>query len=176
MRRSSNHCFRIILQRHSSISLPALDQQLLLLHQALGDIQRDLERVGHDVGGREGQPLRQRDVFHAVALVDLDPDEVFRLGGILDVVAYLNETFGQRRRPCSRARGQQKHGGGGGVSLGVRNRNRFGLPLLSGNTPVSPARKSNVRAAALPMNTVARAWPLWKYSHSSAYCARNSSS
>lgn len=68
-------------------SLPVLDEQLLLLDQALGDVERDLERVGHDVGGREGQPLRQRDVFYAFALVDLDPDEVFRLRGVFDVVA-----------------------------------------------------------------------------------------
>lgn len=71
---------------------------MLLLYQARRDIKRDLQRVGHDVGGREGQPLRQRDVLHAIALVDLDPDEVFRLGGILDVVAYLGTTFSQQRR------------------------------------------------------------------------------
>ena len=36
------------------------------------------------------------------------------------------------------------------------------LPLLSGNTAVSPAVKSKVRAMAPPRKTVARAWPLWK--------------
>ena len=41
-------------------------------------------------------------------------------------------------------------------------------PELSGKTAVSPAVKSNVRALELPVKTVARAWPWWKYSHSSA--------
>ena len=34
---------------------------------------------------------------------------------------------------------------------------------------MSPAEKSNVRALVLPVKTLARALPLWKYSHSSAW-------
>ena len=43
-------------------------------------------------------------------------------------------------------------------------------PELSGNTAVSPARKSNVRAFCVPRKTVARASPLQKKSHSAAFC------
>lgn len=42
-------------------------------------------------------------------------------------------------------------------------------PELSGKTAVSPLLKSKVREFALPVKTVARALPEWKYNHSSDY-------
>src|SRR3569833_3147001 len=57
----------------------------------------------------------------------------------------------------------------GGIRRFYDGQQRCTHPELSGNAAVSPAVKSKVRALALPMKTVARAWPLWKYCQSGAY-------
>lgn len=73
--------------RNSADQSVTLQQDLLLLLQVLHDLDIDLEHVGHDVRRRQGEPLCQRDVRHAVALVDLDPDELLGVGGVFNVVA-----------------------------------------------------------------------------------------
>lgn len=65
-----------------------LDQNLLLLLDRLGHIQRNLEDTGDNVGGSQSQPLRERNVLDSVTVVDLDPHQVFRGGCVLNVVAY----------------------------------------------------------------------------------------
>lgn len=64
-----------------------LNQDLLLLLDLLGKLQRDLESLGHDIRRRECEPLRQADVGDTLRLVDLDPDEILVLGGVLNVVS-----------------------------------------------------------------------------------------
>lgn len=63
------------------------DQDLLLLLDLLGEFKRNLQNLGNNLGRRERKPLRQRDVGDAVRFVDFNPDEVFGLGSVLDVVA-----------------------------------------------------------------------------------------
>lgn len=48
------------------------------------------------------------------------------------------------------------------TELSLLRKKFFGHTTLGYSLTVSPAEKSNVRAAAFPVNTVARAWPLWK--------------
>lgn len=76
----------------SNLSLPILNQQLLLLYQPLCNTKRDLKRVSNNISRREREPLRQRDVLDAVTLVDLDPHQVLRVGRVLDVVACQHNT------------------------------------------------------------------------------------
>jgi hypothetical protein len=76
-------------------ALSVFDQILLLLHEVLSDLERDLERVRDDVGRREREPLRQRDVLHAVALVYLNPDELFGIGCVLDIMACVGRDRSQ---------------------------------------------------------------------------------
>lgn len=80
--------------------------------------------------------MAERDVGNPIRLVQLDPHKVLGLGGVLDVMS-LNVSSGTIR----------------GVAT---------YPELSGKTAVSPELKSNVRALALPMKTVALPSPEWK--------------
>lgn len=63
------------------------DENLLVLLELVDKLNGDVEGLGDEVGRGESEPLAQRDVSHAVGLVDLDPDEVLGLGGVLNVVA-----------------------------------------------------------------------------------------
>lgn len=63
------------------------NQHLLLPLDLLDKLNRNVESLGDNVGGSEGEPLAKGDVRHAVRFVDLDPDEVFSVRGVLDVVA-----------------------------------------------------------------------------------------
>jgi hypothetical protein len=71
----------------STQSLSLSDDQLLLLPQPLRNLKRNLQRLGHDPRRRESQPLRERNVYDAIALVDFDPLQRFVGGRVLDVVA-----------------------------------------------------------------------------------------
>lgn len=64
-----------------------LNQYLFLLLQLLGDTERDLENLRHQLRGRQSKPLRQGDVRHSVRLVNLHPDEVFSVRRILNIMA-----------------------------------------------------------------------------------------
>lgn len=68
--------------------MPLLDQNLLLLLDRLGHVQWNLEDTGDNVCGSQSQPLRERNVLDSVTLVDLDPHQVFRGRGVLNVVTY----------------------------------------------------------------------------------------
>jgi hypothetical protein len=65
----------------------SLQQNLLPLLQLLHKSDRDLERLRDNIGGCQGQPLRQGDVHDPIGLVNLDPDQIIRLGRILDVMS-----------------------------------------------------------------------------------------
>lgn len=65
------------------------DENLLLLLERLDELDGHLQRLGGHLRGSQGQPLSEGDVGDAVRLVDLDPDEILRLGGVLDVVARI---------------------------------------------------------------------------------------
>lgn len=64
-----------------------LQKKLLLLLQLIHHLPRDLEGARHDIRWGESQPLRQRDVSHALGLVQLDPHQVLGGRGVKDVVA-----------------------------------------------------------------------------------------
>lgn len=113
------------------------NDELLLLLQVLHHGERDVQGSGYDLRGSEREPLGQTDVRDAVGLVDLDPHELLSVRGVLDVVAWqllVRNNYGEQRN----------------------------IPALSGNTAVSPATKSKVRALEPPRKTVALAWPEWK--------------
>lgn len=63
------------------------NDQLLLLLQALGNIKRNLQSAGDNARRRQSQPLRQRYIHYAVALVDLDPRESLVRRSVLNVMA-----------------------------------------------------------------------------------------
>ena len=63
-----------------------LDQELFLLLELLRHRDWDLERVSNNIRRSESKPLRERDIGHAIGLVDLNPDKVFCRRSILDVV------------------------------------------------------------------------------------------
>ena len=67
----------------------AFDENLLLLLQLLNHIERQLENAGYNVRWSKREPLGQRNISHSLAPVDLDPDEIFRVGSILDIVSYI---------------------------------------------------------------------------------------
>lgn len=56
-----------------------LNQNLFFLLQLLHKLQRHLERLRNDIRRRQCKPLRERNIGHAIRLVYLDPDEIFRL-------------------------------------------------------------------------------------------------
>lgn len=62
------------------------EKHLLLLLELVDKADGNLQGLGYDVGRGQRQPLGQRDVGDTVRLVDLNPDEVFGLGRVLDVV------------------------------------------------------------------------------------------
>ncbi len=80
-----------------------LQQDLLGLLQLLDEAEGHVEHLRHNIGGCQSQPLSQGDVGDAVRLVNLDPDEVLGLRGVLNVVARSP----YQRRP----RGEGKLGG-----------------------------------------------------------------
>jgi len=88
---------------------PLSDYQLLLLPQPPRNLHRDLQRRRHDLRRRQRQPLRQRDVHHAVALVDFDPLQSLVGGRVLDVVPGVVREHG-------RVAGGEVEGAGGGVA------------------------------------------------------------
>lgn len=129
------------------------NQHLLLLLHALHNMHGQLKHVRHYARRRQREPLCQSDVRDTIALVQLDPDQVLRVGGVLDVMSCLVLLTVL----------------GGKIDLRQRRGKLMAdVPLLSGKTAVSPGAKSNVRALPFPMKTVALPWPRWKYSHSSA--------
>lgn len=63
------------------------NEDLLVLLELLDKLNGHLERLRHEVRGRQRKPLGERDVGDSVRLVDLDPDEVLVLGRVLNVVS-----------------------------------------------------------------------------------------
>lgn len=63
-----------------------MDQKLLLIFDMFDDINVDLKSVGHNIVRRQGEPLSQRDIGHAVTLVQLDPHQLLGVRGVFDVV------------------------------------------------------------------------------------------
>ena len=112
----------------ANISCPqliALDEDLLLLLELLDKSNVDLERLRDNVGGRERQPLCQRDVLDLVGLVNLDPDQVFSVGRVLDVMS--------KRLAHGEMSGKQRGGFGGWMKSEVGGVTCFGArdPLLA---------------------------------------------
>lgn len=62
------------------------NENLLLLLNVLDESNIHLERLCRNLRRCQRKPLRQRNVRDTVRLVDFDPDEVFVLGGIFNVV------------------------------------------------------------------------------------------
>lgn len=137
-----------------------LNGNLLLPVQLPHEGNRHANCLRHHVGRRQRQPLRERDVGHPVGLVDLHPDQILA-SRVLDVVALFSRIPTLAMCTSKEGKGREE-GGVGGLRRGTD-------PELSGNTAVSPARKSKVRAFCVPRKTVARASPLQKKSHSAAY-------
>lgn len=59
---------------------------MLLLLQLLHHRNGNLERLRNDIGRSQCQPLREGNIRHSVRLIDLNPDQVFRLGRVFDVM------------------------------------------------------------------------------------------
>lgn len=95
--------------KSSSSSVHLSDNQLLLLTQPLRNLHRDLQRRRHDLRRRQRQPLRQRNVHHAVALVDFDPLQSLVGGRVFDIVPGVVREDG-------RVAGGEVEGAGGGVA------------------------------------------------------------
>lgn len=86
------------------------NNQLLLLLEPLRNLKRDLQRLRHDPRRRQRQPLRQRDVNHAIAFVDFDPLQRLVRGRVLNVVArVIGEDGG--------VAGGEVEGAGGGLGF-----------------------------------------------------------
>ena len=64
-----------------------LDKKLLLLLDMFDNFNVNLQSVGHGICRSQSEPLCQRDIGHAVTLVDLDPDQFLSLRCVFDVVA-----------------------------------------------------------------------------------------
>jgi hypothetical protein len=65
-----------------------MHNDLFLLLQPQHHIHRNLEHTRHNIRRRERKPLRERDIRHALRLVDLDEREVLRRRCVFDVMAY----------------------------------------------------------------------------------------
>lgn len=59
---------------------------MLLLLDLLDNININLQDVSNDVWWRERKPLSQRDICNTITLVELDPDKLLGLRGILDIM------------------------------------------------------------------------------------------
>lgn len=68
-------------------SLVALEEKLLLLLDALDDFDVDLQGVGHSVRRGQSKPLGQRDIGHAVTLVELEPNQLLSVGSVFNIVS-----------------------------------------------------------------------------------------
>jgi hypothetical protein len=75
-------------------SLASRNNQLLLLLQPLCNTKRNLQRLRDNSRRRESQPLRQRDIDHAVGFVDFDPLESLVGGRVFDVVSGVVGEYG----------------------------------------------------------------------------------
>lgn len=75
-----------------------MDNDLLLLLQALDNIDGNLENVSDNIGRRKGQPLCQRHVRNAISLVYFNESQVLRLGSVLDVMAWYESVVCKKRR------------------------------------------------------------------------------
>jgi|TARA_R110002003_G_scaffold235_18_gene17082 hypothetical protein len=64
-----------------------MNNDLLLLLEALDNVNRNLENVCYDISRRESKPLSQRDISDALRFVDLNEGQILGLGGVLNVVA-----------------------------------------------------------------------------------------
>jgi hypothetical protein len=65
-----------------------MHNNLLLLLQPQHHIHRNLEHTRHNIRRRERKPLRERDIRHALGLVDLDEREILRRGCVFNIMAY----------------------------------------------------------------------------------------
>lgn len=67
--------------------LLSVNDNLLLLLQALHHIDINLQNIRDNIGRGERQPLRQGDISNTIGLVNLDEGEVFGGGCVLNVMA-----------------------------------------------------------------------------------------
>lgn len=63
-------------------------QDLLLLLDLVDDFNVNLQHIRDSISRGQGEPLSQRDIGDTVALVQFDPNELFGLRGIFNVVAW----------------------------------------------------------------------------------------
>lgn len=63
------------------------NQNLFLLLQLIHHRYRYIERISHDVGRGQSEPLGQTNIGHAITLVEFNPDQLFGFGCVLNVVS-----------------------------------------------------------------------------------------
>ena len=63
------------------------DQKLLLLLQPFHNGQRHFQRASYNIFWCEREPLGKAYVGHAIALIELNPNQLLGLRSILDVMA-----------------------------------------------------------------------------------------
>lgn len=66
----------------------AWKQDLLLLLDLVNNLNVNLQHIRDSIGWGQSEPLSQRDIGDTVALVQLNPDKLLCLGGVLNVMAW----------------------------------------------------------------------------------------
>lgn len=63
------------------------EENLLFFLQVFHHREGYVECFRHDIRWGEGEPLRQADISHVIALVEFDPDQLFGFGRVFNIMA-----------------------------------------------------------------------------------------
>ena len=63
------------------------EENLLFFLQVLHHREGNVEGVRDNIRWGEGEPLRQADISHMIALVQFDPDQFFGFGRVFNIMA-----------------------------------------------------------------------------------------
>ena len=80
-----------ICTRQPIYQLVPLYQNLLLRLQLIDNLNRDFKDSRNDVVRGKSKPLGERNIFNCIAFEVLNPDKLFIIRSILDVVTLIGE-------------------------------------------------------------------------------------
>jgi hypothetical protein len=81
------------LIRGPSSNVSLLDEYLLLFLDLLNKVNRHLESSRDNISRGQSEPLRKWDISNTIGLVDLDPNEVIGVAGVLNIVSAKTLAF-----------------------------------------------------------------------------------
>lgn len=79
------------------IDLVSVYENLLLLLQFLDELDWDFECRSDEISWCKSEPLSQWDIGNAVRLVDFNPDKLFSIGSVFNVMSAGDVSFLQTR-------------------------------------------------------------------------------